>query len=83
MYTDWIEDVKRTVPPDQLLVFNVKEGWEPLCNFVGVLVPDTPFPRLNDTAQFTARMDMLSRITWMFVGAAAAALGGSAMEPTR
>ncbi len=39
------------VPPEKLLVYEVKEGWGPLCEFLGVGVPDKPFPRLNDTAQ--------------------------------
>jgi len=47
-----IEEVKRAVPPERLLVFDVSEGWEPLCAFLGVPVPDEPFPRLNDAAAF-------------------------------
>jgi hypothetical protein len=48
-----IEEVKRRVPAERLLVFDVKEGWEPLCRFLGVPVPENvPFPRLNDTASF-------------------------------
>ncbi|MFI6504317.1 sulfotransferase family protein [Nonomuraea typhae] len=42
------ETVKRTIPADRLLVFDVREGWEPLCAFLGVAVPDEPFPHLND-----------------------------------
>ena len=42
------EDVKKHVPADRLLVFEVKEGWEPLCKFLGVPAPSKPFPRLND-----------------------------------
>lgn len=45
-------EVKRTVPAEKLLVYEVKEGWEPLCAFLGVPVPDKPFPRLNDSAAF-------------------------------
>jgi len=45
------EEVKRKVPPERLLVYEVREGWEPLCAFLGVGVPDEPFPRLNDAAQ--------------------------------
>nr|WP_188197199.1 sulfotransferase family protein [Nonomuraea sp. SYSU D8015] len=41
--------VKEGVPADRLLVFDVREGWEPLCAFLGVDVPaDEPFPHLND-----------------------------------
>src|SRR5579863_767303 len=48
-----IEEVKQYVPPEKLLVFDVKEGWEPLCAFLGVKVPvDTPFPQLNDRGSF-------------------------------
>jgi hypothetical protein len=42
------EAVKAAVPPDRLLVFEVKEGWEPLCKFLGVPVPDEPFPHINE-----------------------------------
>ena len=35
-YLDWIEDVKLHVPKEQLLEFNVKQGWEPLCEFLGL-----------------------------------------------
>jgi hypothetical protein len=76
VYNNWIEDVKRTVPKDQLLVFNVKEGWEPLCKFLGVPVPQTPFPRVNDTAQFNARIDAICRMNWILGGTAAAVAAG-------
>lgn len=57
------EEVKRTVPPERLLVYDVKEGWEPLCRFLQVPVPkDTPFPRLNDTATFNNFMKMRKRV---------------------
>ncbi|MEZ4863641.1 MAG: sulfotransferase [Caldilineaceae bacterium] len=46
------EEVQRVVPPERLLVYEVKEGWEPLCRFLNVPVPETPFPHLNDTAEF-------------------------------
>ena len=45
------EEVKRHVPQDRLLVYEVREGWGPLCEFLDVPVPDEPFPRLNDTVQ--------------------------------
>jgi hypothetical protein len=41
-----------SVSPDELLVFDVAEGWEPLCTFLGVPVPNMPFPRTNSTAEF-------------------------------
>jgi hypothetical protein len=41
------ERVRRTVPAERLLVYRVQEGWEPLCRFLGVDVPDEPFPHVN------------------------------------
>ncbi len=46
------EEVKQRVPPDRLLVYEVKEGWGPLCDFLEVEVPDKPFPQLNDSDSF-------------------------------
>lgn len=47
------EEVKQRVPSERLLVYEVGQGWEPLCRFLDVPVPvDTPFPRLNDTVSF-------------------------------
>lgn len=52
VFTQHLEEVKSQVPTDRLLVFNVKEGWEPLCHFLKVPVPNTPFPRVNDSHSF-------------------------------
>ena len=46
-------EVQETIAPERLLVFEVKQGWEPLCAFLGVPVPDDePFPHVNDTVQY-------------------------------
>ncbi len=47
-----IEDVREALPADRLLVFEVKQGWGPLCDFLGLPVPDTPFPRSNNREEF-------------------------------
>jgi hypothetical protein len=47
--------VQRNIPQDRLLVWSVGEGWEPLCRFLEVEVPDTPFPRLNDSRMYIDR----------------------------
>jgi hypothetical protein len=44
--------VKEVIPASQLLVYQVKEGWQPLCSFLGLPVPDEPFPRTNDREEF-------------------------------
>ncbi|HKG37378.1 MAG TPA: sulfotransferase [Conexibacter sp.] len=46
------ENVKRTVPADKLLVYEIQQGWEPLCELLGVDVPDEEFPHLNDAETF-------------------------------
>jgi hypothetical protein len=46
-FEEYIEDAKAHVPPERLLVYSVKEGWEPLCEFLGEPVPDEPFPHEN------------------------------------
>ncbi|KAJ3125306.1 hypothetical protein HK098_000370 [Nowakowskiella sp. JEL0407] len=51
-YTNWNDEVVKYVPSDKLLLFNVKEGWGPLCKFLGKPIPDKPFPRVNDRAEF-------------------------------
>jgi len=52
VFERWNAEVQATVPSEQLLVFEVKEGWEPLCAFLDEPVPDAPFPRSNSTAEF-------------------------------
>lgn len=44
--------VAAEIPAERLLVFNVAEGWGPLCRFLDKPVPDEPFPRVNDSASF-------------------------------
>ena len=56
LFNEHNEAVKRDVPAEKLLVFSVKEGWEPLCTFLEVPVPDTPFPKVNERAGFQELM---------------------------
>lgn len=46
-YERHIQHVTNTIPEEQLLVFNVKQGWEPLCKFLGKPVPNSPFPHVK------------------------------------
>jgi len=49
VFTEHNEAVQRYVPPERLLVFQVTEGWEPLCQFLGCAVPEgVSFPHLNE-----------------------------------
>jgi len=65
---DWMIDryrshnaaVRRDIPAERLLVYDVSEGWGPLCRFLGVPVPDEPFPRVNSTDDFRKMIDQRS-----------------------
>ncbi len=56
-FTAHNEAVKACVPADQLLIFEVKDGWEPLCAFLDVPVPDSEFPRTNHQEEFWDRVN--------------------------
>ena len=55
-----IEEVRSYVPSHRLLVYEVRQGWQPLCDFLEVRVPDDPFPRLNDSEAFKDLMAQYS-----------------------
>lgn len=67
--------VKELVPKDQLLEFSVKQGWEPLCKFLDVPVPEEPFPKLNDQESMKTiyfGMKMFGACVWAgYIGLAA------------
>lgn len=50
------EDVVRALGADRVLVYDVRQGWEPLCAFLGTPVPAQPFPRANDSAAMRQRI---------------------------
>jgi hypothetical protein len=49
-YEDHVDAVRECVPAERLLVFSVREGWDPLCQFLGAPVPAAEFPHLNERA---------------------------------
>ena len=55
-FTAHNEAVKEAIPASQLLVFQVKEGWDPLCAFLDAPVPAEAFPRTNDRGEFWDRV---------------------------
>lgn len=62
VYERNIADVQAAFPPERLLTFRVGDGWAPLCQFLGVPIPSTPFPRTNSTADFHTTFSRRSRI---------------------
>lgn len=49
-FSDWKREVEASVPADRLLIYELKDGWGPLCEFLGLPEPDQPFPTGNETA---------------------------------
>lgn len=54
------EAVKAAIPKDRLLVFDVKEGWPPLCAFVERPIPKEPFPRVNSKEEMRPLMEAMA-----------------------
>jgi Sulfotransferase domain len=52
-------EVQRLIPAQRLLVYDVKQGWPPLCKFLGVPVPAEPFPHTNQRAEFPALLNKM------------------------
>jgi hypothetical protein len=50
------EEVKRVVPAERLLVWEVTDGWAPLCELLEVDVPAEPLPHANDRETFVGRV---------------------------
>jgi hypothetical protein len=52
MFNDHSDAVRAEIAPERLLVYQVAQGWGPLCDFLGVPIPETDFPRLNSSEEF-------------------------------
>jgi len=77
--------VKASVPADQFLVFNVKEGWAPLCQFLGKVVPDEPFPNVNESAELMTATKVMKSVSyiWLPVVAVIVALASTGLSRWR
>ncbi len=45
-------EVEHSVPAERLLIYDVAQGWAPLCEFLQVPLPDSPFPHKNTRGEF-------------------------------
>jgi hypothetical protein len=54
-------EVRRRIAPDRLLVYDLAQGWEPLCRFLDVPVPDLPMPKANTSEEFRRRREAMRR----------------------
>mmetsp|Transcript_48621 Transcript_48621/g.103674 ORF Transcript_48621/g.103674 Transcript_48621/m.103674 type:complete len:256 (-) Transcript_48621:154-921(-) len=59
----------------RLLVFNVKEGWAPLCEFLGKDVPAQPFPFVNESADIKRATRIMKLLSYAWLPAVAASVG--------
>lgn len=56
VYDEYFRQVRELVPPERRLEYKMGSGWGPLCEFLGVEVPDVPFPRANERSANSKEM---------------------------
>jgi len=66
-WNNHVEEVKRVVPANKLLIWEVKEGWAPLCEFLDLPTPSIPFPNENDSDMIEKSRKELVRSSWLTV----------------
>jgi len=69
-------EVIERVPADRLLVYDIRDGWAPLCELLQVPVPDTPFPHLNGRSAFWSRFGVSPGFAGQEVGGATNGVDG-------
>ena len=74
-YQRHIEEVKATVSPEKLLIFTADQGWEPLCKFLEVDVPEGEFPNVNDREQIKKTIAGMCKGAYFILAGLAAAAG--------
>ena len=62
-YLNIYKEARETIPKERLLEFKLEQGWEPLCKFLGNEIPTTPFPHINETTSFKAKMSVMKKRT--------------------
>jgi hypothetical protein len=75
-YEEHIAQVKAGVPPERLLVFSVDQGWGPLCRFLGVEEPATPFPNVNDRNEIKKEIRNIMMASYAMLAVSAAVIAG-------
>lgn len=58
-FNDHSARVEAAFGPERLLVFEAKDGWAPLCKFLGVSEPEGDYPHINSKAEFDAVFGLL------------------------
>ncbi|BCG79260.1 hypothetical protein MesoLj113b_28020 [Mesorhizobium sp. 113-3-3] len=73
-YNTYAEKVKAAEPPHRLLIHNGTEGWAPLCDFLGVALPDEPLSNLNDRETIKKIIRDIIKGSYIMLGLAIAAV---------
>ena len=64
-FNDWNKKVEERCPKDKFLKWEIKEGWKPICQFLGIETPNEDFPRVNDTQEFKDRINKLNIVGYV------------------
>lgn len=75
-YQQHLETVRREVPQDKLLVFKATDGWAPLCEFLSLPIPPTPFPNVNSREQFQKIKREMSKGAYVILAVIGAVVAG-------
>jgi hypothetical protein len=69
IYKQHNERIQKIVPKESLLVLDVSKNgrWDELCQFLGVPVPDVPFPHSKETKEFAKKIDRINTIGWRLI----------------
>ncbi|KZT50499.1 hypothetical protein CALCODRAFT_504668 [Calocera cornea HHB12733] len=70
VYTRHNAMIRELVTPEKLLEFNVKQGWAPLCQFLGVPIPGVPFPHANEREEMKKNLRlaiMVGALAWVLI----------------
>ena len=81
-YDYHMEYLRRVVPRETLVLYDVKEGWGPLCEILGKEVPDEPFPRANDgqvVEEFVREKLAEGLVRWVWFGGVTVVVAGIVM----
>jgi hypothetical protein len=74
------------VPADRLLIYDIKDGWGPVCKFLDLPVPDEPFPHENSTKDLRAQVHAMVWVAagrWAMILAGLGALSAIAIQTLR
>ena len=65
VFNGHVEEVKRVIPEEKLLMHSPKDGWEPLCEFLDEPIPEEPYPWVNDSKVFARRLMFIKFLSWL------------------